>query len=91
MNQTELFDAMLRLYAYDTGSIDSGIKDELLKARVKSQLKAIPEDEFRLRISRLICYCFVDEHSLKKGYGFKDVISFFQWMNDQGIYDISIG
>lgn len=40
MEESELRDALNGLYAYDTGSIDSGIHDEALRKRCVEELRS---------------------------------------------------
>jgi hypothetical protein len=42
MTDEELIEALTALYAYDTGSVDSGIHDDALKARCFDQLRRYP-------------------------------------------------
>lgn len=79
MDQETFQDAVSGLFAYDTGSISSGIKDDLLKIRVGVKLKSMN----RLEISRLCRDMFISEEMLLNGYGIEDLISFTNWMHEE--------
>ena len=81
MDTEELFDALDGLMAYDLGCTDSGIHDELLRAKVKEELKkraSVEQDLLRLFVERL---------TPDKGYGISDVKEFISWLDDRmGFY-----
>ena len=83
MKKEELFDALDGLYAYDTGCVDSGIKDELLKNKVNEYLIDLNETDFRLIMSEFIREQFVSEEAIMQGYGISDVAAFIKWLSDE--------
>jgi hypothetical protein len=85
MTQQEAFDAMINLYAHDTGC-SSGINDQVLREEVKSFLKAEdekPENQNR-NIPRfldpLVRDHFLSDKALSSGYGSEDVHEFVEWL-----------
>ena len=88
LSDAALWDALDGLLAYDLGATDSGIHDEALRARVRAQLEALPDDAFRLLISRYVRERMLSEEALTAGYGIEDVREFFTWMRDAMDYDI---
>jgi hypothetical protein len=92
MNDDEFSDAMLGLYAYDTGSVSSGIRDEVLRARVIAELRRgadMKDESFdRLRLARFAREAFLAEERLAQRYGLEDVKSFIRWMSDFMGYDL---
>lgn len=87
MGEEELRDALGGLFAYDTGSIDSGIHDEVLRERCKEIIMAMPVGEYelmpRLWLSRLVRDRYLSEEALAQGYGIEDVFSFVRWLHDE--------
>jgi hypothetical protein len=85
--EQELRDALEGLYAYDTGSHDSGIHDEALRQRCIAAIKAMPigrsELVPRLWLSRLIRDMWLSEDALNQGYGIEDAISFLKWLEER--------
>lgn len=76
-----MYDAMSGICAYDGGETDSGIHDEMLRAKVKEWLDAMSEDQFRLTISHYVRTRYLDEDALSKGYGIEDVVAFLRWLD----------
>ena len=87
MERQKLWDAMIGMMAYDTGSVDSGIKNELYREQVKKYLKGLSQDEFRVEISCFVARHFLTDEALNLGYGIEDVKAFINWMDEyMGIY-----
>jgi len=77
MKDVELFDALDGLFAYDGGATDSGIKDELLRERVKKELQE------RETISKdLLRFCY-GHYTPDKGYGLEDIVEFIKWLENE--------
>jgi len=72
MTNAELFDALDGLFAYDTGCVDSGIKDERLRQRVKAELK---KNDPRIAL-------FLKAYYLPPDYGEEDVAAFKEWLHE---------
>ncbi len=86
MKRDELRDALGGLFAYDVGCTDSGIKDELLRERVKAHLNAMDDTQFRLEMSRYVRDAYLAESQLEQRYGIEDVREFLDWLaQDMGI------
>lgn len=66
MNQNKLFGILDGLYAFDTGSTDSGIKDEFLRMKVIEYLESLDQEEFRIIMSNFIRDYFVSHEAIKK-------------------------
>jgi hypothetical protein len=77
---TEVFDRLEAIYAYDKGAVDSGVKDERLRAELMAQIDSASEDEFRLEFSRWLRNGLLSEEALAQGYGWEDVQSFCEWI-----------
>lgn len=88
MSDDELKDALMGLFAYDTGSVDSGIHDEVLRERVIGLLHKMDEEEFRLKMSRFVRDWFLTEEALAQRYGIEDVKDFIEWLGDWMQYDV---
>lgn len=81
-----LYEALNGLYAYDTGSVDSGIKDELLRGKVKNYLTTISGNDVELLIAKYVREYYLSDEALEEGYGLEDVIEFSNWL-DEFIYE----
>lgn len=87
MDEKALCEALEGLYAYDGGSLDSGIKDEALRQKCKEYIKSLPlkssELVPRLWLSRLVRDMWLSEEALEQGYGIEDALKFLQWLQDE--------
>lgn len=81
MEQKRLFHVLDGLYAFDTGSTDSGIQDETLRQQVIDYLDTLNENEFRIVMSTFIRENFVSHEAIQKGYGIEDVAAFIKWLD----------
>lgn len=93
MTEQEMWEAMLGLYAYDTGAVDSGIHDEGLRERVKAKMAEMgawndSPARFEPCLARWIRVSFLSEQALAVGYGVEDVKAFFDWLSRRMEYDI---
>lgn len=83
MSYKEVRDALDGLYAYDTGSVDSGIHDPLLRQRA---FESIPADQ-ELRtpyLALLVRDLWFSDDAIKQGYGAEDALGFLRWLEDNG-------
>lgn len=91
MTDDELLDALLGLYAYDTGSLDSGIHDEALRARVVAELRRRLEDHPHHLLgcdpatTRLVRDGLISDERIAEGYCLEDLASFVTWLTDGGL------
>lgn len=85
MTDDEFWDALDGLYAYDMGSIDSGIHDEVLRERVKTELwnGLGPHSLFTGRITRLVRDRMLTDAELAAGRSLEDVVEFTRWLDDE--------
>lgn len=85
MTDEELTDALDGLFAYDTGSHDSGIYDELLRLRVIEELKTDRSTHCFCgpRLSRIAREMFLTDQAFEKGYNLGDVAEFIEWLKDR--------
>lgn len=87
MTDDELMDALDGLYAYDTGSLDSGIHDEGLRARCIAELRTglgAGEQVPRVRVGRIVRELYLTDERLEMGYGPEDVFAFLDWLLNSG-------
>lgn len=82
LNKSKIFSSIDGLFAYDTGSKNSGIHDEQLRSEIISYLESLDDDSFRLTLSIFIREYFLSENQLNKGYGIEDVVLFIKWLDD---------
>lgn len=88
MNQQEAFEAMVCLYAYDTGC-SSRIHDPMLRRNVKDFLRTErqkPENKNRnipCFLDPLVRDRFLSDEALSSGYGSEDVRTFVDWLEGE--------
>jgi hypothetical protein len=78
MTDEELYQALDGLFAYDTGCVDSGIHDEVLRQLVKEEL-AKDLGPCQIVGPRLSAFA---KTLLDPPYGLEDVASFIKWLAD---------
>jgi hypothetical protein len=85
MTDAEFRDALDGLFAYDVGSVDSGIHDEALRARCIAEIDRHFEDETAgmAWLSRLIRDMWLSEEALTAGYTIEDALEFVRWLDDR--------
>lgn len=79
----KIAESMDGLYAYDTGSTDSGVHNEVLRASIKQELLDLPGDERRRVLVMIVAALFVNDDSIEQGYGVEDIAHFIQWLDDE--------
>lgn len=86
MTEKELSDSLLGLFAYDIGCVDSGIKDEGLRNKVRLELFTDPtRNKSQIvsnRISRIVRDAFLSDEAIADGYGLEDVAEFIVWLDE---------
>ncbi|HEY9750355.1 MAG TPA: hypothetical protein V6C63_16850 [Allocoleopsis sp.] len=82
MTEQELHSSIDGLFAYDTGSLDSGIHDKQLKAEVVRRLSDMSQDELRLFLGRHAREYYLTEEKLAQGYGLEDALEFHDWVKE---------
>lgn len=82
MEYEALKDALDGLHAYDTGAVDSGIHDEVLREKVKAYLQSLPSKEHRTLLARLTWDLCLSPASIEHGYGPEDAKEFLVWMDE---------
>lgn len=82
MDYNDVFKSIDKLFAYDTGASDSGVKDENLRTKIIKYINKLSDDEFRIFMSTYIRERFVSEDAIKNGYGIEDVKSFIEWLDE---------
>jgi len=82
MTDAELMDALDGLHAFDYGCHDSGIHDELLRARVKQELLAKEPKVRRRLLAQHVATSCLSEVALEKGYGLEDAHNFLTWLDE---------
>ncbi len=82
MLEAELIYALNGLHAYDMGAVNSGIKDDLLRDKVRAALCAMPSRNYRSFISRFVTSFYFSESALDRGYGPRDAKDFLVWLDE---------
>jgi hypothetical protein len=91
MTDDELRDALDGLFAYDTGSVDSGIHDEGLRAACIAELKGRLEvgksepgagGAFLAWEARFLRDMHLSDESIQQGYCIADFLEFVQWLDE---------
>jgi hypothetical protein len=84
MMDDPLFDQLEAIHAYDTGSTDSGVHDEQLRARLVAELVELnpwENAEARRRLSVWVREAYLSEEAMVKGYGWEDALEFLTWID----------
>lgn len=84
--EEDLVDGMMGIYAYDTGCVDSGIHDELLRERVKQEFLTSTEGERKLAV--IVRENFLSEQALDYGFTLEDVKNFIEWLSEWMDFDL---
>ena len=61
MDYETLRDSLDGLFAYDTGSTDSGIHDEALRERCKAHLQGLKDDDRRHLLGKMVAEMWLSE------------------------------
>jgi hypothetical protein len=86
MTDEELRRALDGLFAYDSGSTDSGIHDEDLRARCIAEMQArtgplsVSPDPF---LARMLRDMWLSEEALAQGYGTEAALRFIDWLDER--------
>lgn len=84
MTDEELFDYLDGMYAYDTGMVDCGIKDEITRYKIIDAFKADPDWAMRKLNEYVKEYYFGDNF---QGRGLESVRGFINWLDERmGFY-----
>lgn len=86
MTDDELRDALDGLYAWDQGSVGSGIRDESLRARCVSTLaerRGLGTTPWRIWLGHLVREMWLSDQALAQGYGTEDAVHFVTWLEDR--------
>lgn len=78
MTTDELRAALDGLFAYDTGCVGSGIKDEQLRQRCIDALRALS----RPTLAALVRDMWLSDEAIGLGYGAEDAAEFLRWLDD---------
>ncbi len=84
MTDEELVAALDGLYAYDSGCVSSGIRDELLRVRCIEELRrrANLSDE-REFFSKLVRDMWLTDEAIEQGYGIESALGFVRWLDER--------
>lgn len=85
MTEDEVRDAVDGLYAYDSGCVSSGIKDERLRRRLYEYLRGLDGSARRMLLGRVVRSLSLDDAMLAKGYGPEDAMRICLWLDEQGM------
>ena len=86
MNDEELRAALDGLYAYDSGSIHSGVHDEALRAACVATMNAWPRGQsavFSDKHALLVREMWLSDQAIQDGYGLEDACEFVRWLSDR--------
>ncbi len=70
------------LHAYDTGSVDSGVHDDVLKEKVRAHIQGLDSFNHKVLIVRL-CNWRLSPEVLQQGYGPEDLKEFLVWLDEE--------
>lgn len=84
----ELSDVLSGLFAFDTGCVDSGIKDEWLRTQVVDHFNSLSEEETRILITEIAREFFMTDEMIAQGYGLEDCLSFARWFYEDLFFGV---
>ena len=87
MTDEELFGYLDGMFAYDTGCVDSGIKDEIKRQEIIKLLRS-DYDLANKKLAKFVLTHFLSEEASQQGYGLEDVKSFITWLGDYMEFDV---
>lgn len=73
------------IFAYDYGSVDSGIKDEALRAKVIDHISGLDATSRHELLARLTIDLWLAPEALAEGYTVEDAREFISWLDDRGL------
>lgn len=82
--EQSLLEDMIGIFAYDEGSVNSGIKNERRRSEVIAWLEDQSDnhpDRFRVLLAKFIRENFLSDEALDMHYGLEDVAIFFRWLD----------
>lgn len=85
MDESEVRSAVDALSAYDLGAVQSGVRDEALRARVITHVRALSAEDRRALMARVLRDLCLTDVAIAQGYGAEDAASLIRWMDDNGI------
>ena len=77
---------LLGLFAFDIGTLQSGVIDVTLVQRLKAKLEPIPAAERHALLSRIAREEFLSDEAIKLGYGLRAARDFAQWLDETGLW-----
>lgn len=84
MTDEELCEALDGLFAYDTGSIDSGIHNEALRSQCQYALyDRRAAAGWRVWLATLVREMWLSDDALARGYSVEDAVEFVKWLEDR--------
>lgn len=85
MNHEELYSSLIGIFAYDMGSVGSGIHDERLRARLIAHVRSLSSAEHAELLSKIVWDAALSPDARGEGYTPEDAYEFLKWCDDQGI------
>ncbi len=76
----DLFDSIDGLFAYDSGCVDSGIKDEALRLKIIERLKL--DDSIKI-LTDFISSKYLSYNGRNDGYTIEDIKVFIDWLDEK--------
>lgn len=83
MEYKELSYVLAGFYAFDTGSVDSGIHDEVLRKKVEDYLVGLKPIEHKKLIAKIVWDLCLSDEAIEAGYGPEDAKSFLEWLDER--------
>jgi hypothetical protein len=80
MTKDFLSEKLIGMFAYDSGSVDSGIHDPEAKRLCIEYLDSLGGKEYRAVLARIAREAFLSEDAIGEGYGIEDVAKFNEWL-----------
>lgn len=83
MRIAKLLDELVGFHAYETGCLDSGVKDDARRAVLVAELrKAMESDGYRKEEAIWFAKNFLTGEAVAHGYGMEDACAFYCWLEN---------
>ena len=88
MTNERLLENLLGFMAYDHGCLDSGIHDEVLKAKCKQLIDERRDDEELIEAFRGYVRWLLSPEGREQGYDLEDIYQFLTYLGDEFNWDV---
>lgn len=77
-----IVEAIMGLAAYEDGATDSGIRDEVLRAKVEAYINGLSREQYR-KLRAMVAREFLDDEAVEQGYGMESAREVDDWIEER--------